>query len=82
MTTAADRLWDQLEGMGFEKEERPDGYLPALPRDITALTDQELMILYGRFVSWVAYAAMRRSTPAPWRRPPSRTSATPWPPRP
>ncbi|WP_405667889.1 hypothetical protein [Streptomyces sp. NBC_00055] len=59
MTTAADRLWDELEGMGFEKEERPDGYLPALPHDITALTDQELMVLYGQFVSWVAYAAMR-----------------------
>ncbi|MEW1922300.1 hypothetical protein [Streptomyces sp. NPDC088360] len=59
MTTAADRLWDELEAMGFEKEERPDGYLPALPYDITVLTDQELMVLYGQFVSWTAYGAMR-----------------------
>lgn len=59
MTTAADRLWDELEGMGFEKEERPDGYLPGLPRDITELGDQALMVLYGQFVSWTAYAAMR-----------------------
>ncbi|WNI17586.1 hypothetical protein [Actinacidiphila sp. ITFR-21] len=59
MSTAADRLWDELEKLGFEKEERPDGYLPGLPRDITELTDQDLMVLYGTFVSWTAYAAMR-----------------------
>ena len=59
MTTAAERLWDELEAMGFEKEERPDGYLPALPHDITELTDQELMTLYGQYVSWTAYAAGR-----------------------
>ncbi|MEV6310024.1 hypothetical protein AB0M10_15665 [Streptomyces sp. NPDC051840] len=59
MTTAADQLWDQLEGYGFEREERPDGSLPTLPHDITALTDQQLMVLYGQFVSWTAYAAMR-----------------------
>ncbi|MGW1180107.1 hypothetical protein [Streptomyces drozdowiczii] len=59
MTTAADRLWDTLETQGFEKEERPDGYLPVLAHDITRLTDQELMVLYGQYVSWTAYAAMR-----------------------
>ncbi|MGW3273907.1 hypothetical protein ACWDFH_20905 [Streptomyces kronopolitis] len=59
MTTAADRLWDELESMGFDKEERPDDSLPALPHDITGLTDQELMVLYGTFVSWTAYAAAR-----------------------
>ncbi|NIY68020.1 hypothetical protein [Streptomyces malaysiensis] len=57
--TAADQLWDQLEPLGFEKEERPDGYLPSLPRDITSLTDQQLMVLYSQYVSWTAYAAMR-----------------------
>ncbi|MFF8283372.1 hypothetical protein ACF06W_11685 [Streptomyces albus] len=59
MSTAADRLWDDLETMGFLKEERPDGLLPNLPYDVTTLTDQELMVLYGQFVSWTAYAAMR-----------------------
>ncbi|MFD9815098.1 hypothetical protein [Streptomyces sp. NPDC059080] len=59
MSTAADRLWDDLESMGFEKEERPDGFLPPLPHDVTELNDQQLMVLYGQLVSWTAYAAMR-----------------------
>jgi hypothetical protein len=61
VTLASDKLWDQLEHLGFEREERPDGFLPSLPYDITSLDDQQLMILYGQFVSWTAYAAMRLS---------------------
>lgn len=57
--TAADTLWNSLEILGFDKEERPDGYLPALPYDVTALSDQDLMILYSKFVNWSCYAAMR-----------------------
>lgn len=57
--TAADQLWDRLESFGFEKEEKPDGHLPNLPGDITSLDDRELMRLYGCYVSWTAYAAMR-----------------------
>ncbi|MFE5853238.1 hypothetical protein ACFQ61_08450 [Streptomyces sp. NPDC056500] len=59
MTTPADHLWDQLEEMGFEKETQPKGYLPDIPHDITELHDQELMVLYGQYVTWTAYAAMR-----------------------
>lgn len=57
--SAADELWDRMERLGFEKEERPDGYLPNLPADITALDDRALMGLYGQYVSWTAYAAAR-----------------------
>ncbi|MFV0135459.1 hypothetical protein ACLGIH_19945 [Streptomyces sp. HMX87] len=57
--SAADDLWERLEKQGFEREEKPDGYLPQLPADITALDDRQLMALYGQYVSWTAYAAMR-----------------------
>lgn len=57
--TQADELWDKLETLGFDKEERPEGFLPAIPHDITVLTDPQLMVLYGAFVSWSAYASMR-----------------------
>lgn len=57
--SAADDLWDKLEDMGFAKEEKPDGFLPQPPPDITLLDDRQLMTLYGTFVSWTAYAAMR-----------------------
>ncbi|MEV5265224.1 hypothetical protein [Streptomyces werraensis] len=57
--TAADELWAKLEKMGFDREERPDGFLPQLPADITSLDDRQLMTLYGEYVSWTAYAAMR-----------------------
>lgn len=57
--SAADDLWEKLENLGFEKEEKPDGYMPALPGDITGLDDRQLMSRYGEYVSWTAYAAMR-----------------------
>lgn len=57
--SAADTLWDRLESLGFEREEKPDGYLPSLPADITSLDDRQLMTLYGQYVAWTAYAAMR-----------------------
>ncbi|MEU0213706.1 hypothetical protein ABZ281_00810 [Streptomyces sp. NPDC006265] len=57
--SAADDLWEKLEKLGFEKEEKPDGFMPQLPADITSLDDRQLMTLYGEYVSWTAYAAMR-----------------------
>lgn len=57
--SAADELWEKLETFGFEKEEKPDGFMPKLPPDITGLDDRQLMSLYGEYVSWTAYAAMR-----------------------
>lgn len=57
--SAADVLWDRLEKLGFEREEKPDGFMPQLPADITSLDDRQLMTLYGEYVSWTAYAAMR-----------------------
>ncbi|MEU1552110.1 hypothetical protein ABZ517_05235 [Streptomyces scabiei] len=57
--SAADDLWEQLEKLGFEREEKPDGLMPQLPADITGLDDRQLMTLYGEYVSWTAYAAMR-----------------------
>ncbi|MGW3860264.1 hypothetical protein ACWEDZ_02100 [Streptomyces sp. NPDC005047] len=57
--TAADDLWDRLEKQGFDKEERPDGYMPPLPADITSLDDSSLMRLYGEYVAWTSYAAQR-----------------------
>ena len=57
--TAADDLWESLEKIGFDKEEKPDGFLPQLPADITSLDDRQLMTLYGEYVAWTAYAAMR-----------------------
>lgn len=57
--SAADALWNDLNKMGFDQEEKPDGFLPQLPADITALDDRQLMTLYGEYVSWTAYAAMR-----------------------
>ncbi|MFI7083845.1 hypothetical protein ACIBUR_09590 [Streptomyces anulatus] len=57
--SAADAMWDHLDSIGFDKEEKPDGFLPQLPADITGLDDRQLMALYGEYVSWTAYAAMR-----------------------
>ncbi|MFH9731910.1 hypothetical protein [Streptomyces sp. NPDC017260] len=57
--SAADELWEKLEKFGFDREEKPDGFLPQLPADITSLDDRQLMALYGEYVSWTAYAAMR-----------------------
>lgn len=57
--SAADDLWDRLETFGFEREEKPEGFMPRLPADITSLDDRQLMALYGEYVSWTAYAAMR-----------------------
>ncbi|WP_369042198.1 hypothetical protein [Streptomyces sp. Midd1] len=57
--SAADELWARLESFGFEREEKPAGFMPALPGDITSLDDRQLMTLYGEYVSWTAYAAMR-----------------------
>ncbi|MGW3153680.1 hypothetical protein [Streptomyces sp. NPDC001089] len=57
--SAADDLWGRLETLGFEREEKPDGFMPQLPADITSLDDRQLMTLYGRYVAWTAYAAMR-----------------------
>ncbi|MFC9505369.1 hypothetical protein [Streptomyces sp. NPDC057002] len=57
--SAADELWNRLEKLGFEKEEKPDGFMPPLPADVTGLDDRQLMVLYGEYVSWTAYAAMR-----------------------
>ncbi|MEV7902203.1 hypothetical protein [Streptomyces anulatus] len=57
--SASDAMWAHLERLGFDKEEKPHGYLPGLPADITGLDDRQLMTLYGEYVSWTAYAAMR-----------------------
>lgn len=57
--SAADELWEKLENFGFEREEKPDGFMPQLPVDITSLDDRQLMTLYGEYVSWTSYAAMR-----------------------
>jgi hypothetical protein len=57
--SAADELWNRLEKLGFEREEKPEGFMPQLPADITGLDDRQLMTLYGEYVSWTAYAAMR-----------------------
>ena len=57
--SAADELWDRLENLGFGREEKPDGFMPQLPADITSLDDRQLMSRYGEYVSWTAYAAGR-----------------------
>ena len=36
---------------------RPEGDIPALPVDITDLSDEDLMILYSDFIAWSDYAA-------------------------
>jgi hypothetical protein len=39
----------------------PDTELPELPHDLTLLSDQDLMILFGDYVAWQNYAATRFS---------------------
>lgn len=55
----ADDVWDQVEKLGFEKDERPEGFLPNVPYDISSLDNVQLMVLYGQFVAWTSYAACR-----------------------
>lgn len=37
----------------------PEGDLPDLPRDLTELSDRDLMILFSEFVQWQNFAASR-----------------------
>ena len=41
---------------GLELPPKPDGERPELPRDLTSLSDDELMGLFGLLNRWVAYA--------------------------
>lgn len=44
---------------GLSLPDRPDGEMPRLPADVTELSDEDLMSLYGRMVAWSKYAAGR-----------------------
>ncbi|MEU1816054.1 hypothetical protein ABZ543_12785 [Streptomyces roseifaciens] len=56
---AADRTWEQVEALGFEKPDKPDGLLPPLPHDITVLSGSQLMHLHGEYLAWAEYAGAR-----------------------
>jgi hypothetical protein len=47
--------WDDLDA--FPAADQPGDHLPDMPPDITELTGQQLMILYGALQSWGEYAA-------------------------
>lgn len=49
--------WDNLEKLGFEAEERPEGNMRFLPEDVTDLAERALMALFGSYTQWTCYAA-------------------------
>lgn len=51
----------RVERMGFYMPERPDDEIPALPRDLTAVEDSDLMVLFSQFTAWSNYASGKRS---------------------
>jgi hypothetical protein len=53
--------WKTLSGWGFTPEQRPANEIPDIPEDITELTDQQLMELFGEFTGWTVYAAHRKA---------------------
>lgn len=54
----ADTVLDDLASRsGIHLPAKPLGSIPALPEDVTELSDEDLMILYSDFVAWADYAS-------------------------
>ncbi|MFE6745915.1 hypothetical protein ACFVGM_08700 [Kitasatospora purpeofusca] len=60
MTGIGDLTWDTLESYGFEREERPEGFVAPLA-DITALSSAGIAQLLAHYTEWANYAAYRLS---------------------
>lgn len=57
-TTASELATDFVYEVGLQLPDRPgDDEFPELPDDLTDLTDNDLMLLFRRHVSWHNYAA-------------------------
>ena len=49
---------------GLYLPDKPMGEIPALPHDITILTDEDLMVLFTDFTAWADYAASQLAVAA------------------
>lgn len=62
MSDASITAADVLKGQGFRLATEPlTSKIPRLPRDITALGDEELMQKFSEFTSWVDYLSVQVS---------------------